>query len=114
MLHAHKYYRISPYEQDLYERLLKEWEIWCEVCDELMRETTRAANWVATVVRRELNPMFYVLEGKFYLTEGSHWRTSTVHEYTSDQIVTLSQSIDERLKSIIAPYRNQSARPTLS
>ena len=31
----------------------------------LVAESTKAANWLAEIVRREFNPMFFAMEGKF-------------------------------------------------
>ena len=33
-----------------------------------MFEATKAANWVAEVIRRDLNPAFHAVSGKFTLT----------------------------------------------
>jgi len=61
----------------------------------LIRQSTRAANWVAEVVRRDLNPAFFAVSGKFTLTEQDGLGYVTrVLEFTSDQRKELPKGLD--------------------
>ena len=37
-----------------------------------MIEATKAANWLADIVRRDINPMFYATKGKFFVIMGPY------------------------------------------
>lgn len=47
-----------------------EWQEWLDDLHDLIREATKAANWVSDVVRRDINSTFFAVEGRFLLTEG--------------------------------------------
>ncbi len=49
---------------------LEKYKSWLEECWTLVREATRAANWFADVVRRDINPMFFAERGRFVILEG--------------------------------------------
>lgn len=38
---------------------------WTQLLDQLAKDATCAANWLADVVRRDINPMFFVTAGRF-------------------------------------------------
>lgn len=67
---AVRFYKIEEWDPARYDRLIKRWNSWVEECHRLVHEATKAANWFADVVRRDINPMFFALEGRFRLTEG--------------------------------------------
>lgn len=72
----------------LEEKLWKEHEAWGEEVDALVVEATKAANWVADVVRRDINPMFFATKGKFTITYGpvEDLRTRTIlPDYTEEE-----------------------------
>jgi hypothetical protein len=99
-----KFYRIREWNVDLYNKLLDKYNCWTATLDNLLRESTRAANWIAANVRRHLNPMFFALEGKFQITEGAPYAINTVYEYTDGEIKALPEAIADRLNSIIRQY----------
>ncbi len=108
-----KFYNIDDWDPPRYERLSHQWDKWTEACDGLIREATRAANWVASVVRRELNPMFYALEGKFFLTEGPDMTlsfSSHVYEYSEEEGDGLPDALEGRFQRMIGPYREASGK----
>lgn len=49
---------------------LKLYGQWLDECYSLIKSATKAANWFADVVRREINPMFFAEKGKFLIIEG--------------------------------------------
>ena len=67
---AVQFYKIDEWNPDRYHALLSEWENWTDSCYEWVYEATQAANWLADMVRRHLNPMFFAKEGKFLITQG--------------------------------------------
>lgn len=105
-LELDRFYKVMPWDAETYHRLHAEFQDWSTVCDELLREATRAANWFADCVRRDINPTFFLLEGKFVLVEqvGLEYWTS-VREYEASSRPSSESEIDARLNEIIRPYR---------
>lgn len=66
---------------------IQEFNEWCIDCHALVYEATKAANWFAEVVRKEINPMFFALEGKFVVTKqrGVMELTTMLFEYTEEE-----------------------------
>jgi hypothetical protein len=69
-LYPHKFYKRDGQFNPNYDRDAKEYENWLDRCLATLREATKAANWFADVVRRDVNPMFFAVEGKFLVSEG--------------------------------------------
>jgi hypothetical protein len=103
-----RFYKLKDWDPPLYQMLSKQWEAWSDACDALFREATCAANWVAAVVRRDLNPHFYALDGKFRLTEGPFGGSlafyTRVYEYTKEEQGTLPESVVDRIRCILDPW----------
>ena len=88
--------RFNPY----YERDLRRYEEWEDLCCWWIREATRAANWVAEVVRRDINPAFFATEGKFILEIGSglgQWRVETP-EYSQEEKDSMPDKLFAKLR----------------
>lgn len=102
-LRADRFYHDGP--RDSYHARLAEFESWSRCCDELLREATRVANWFAALVRRDVNPSFFLLEGRFGMVEqvGLAYE-SNVYEFTPDELKSLPDSLEERLERIGLPY----------
>jgi hypothetical protein len=64
-----KFYKAMGFNPN-YDRDVKLYEEWLNDCWRLLREATKAANWFADVVRRDINPMFFAELGKFVVIEG--------------------------------------------
>jgi hypothetical protein len=71
-----------------YDEDVEKFETWLEDSYELVYQATKAANWFADVVRRDVNPMFFAESGKFLIEEGPYdglsWRTRLL-EYTKEE-----------------------------
>jgi hypothetical protein len=65
----HKFYKAGGFNPD-YDKDLQKYEAWLDECFKSIKEATRAANWFADVVRKDINPMFFAERGKFVLLEG--------------------------------------------
>ncbi len=65
-----KFYHIPEWNPKLYDELSAEYGKWHENCENHIREATKAANWFADVVRRDINPLFFATRGKFFIVEG--------------------------------------------
>jgi hypothetical protein len=92
-----KYYKQRYYEQDVYDRLVDRWEDWNQHMALLITEATKAANWLADVVRRDLNPRFFSVAGKFTLTEPADLSYVThTPEFTDEQKQQLPDGLDLR------------------
>ena len=80
--------RLDEWNPQLYDKLWREYEAWGDQVDALTVEATKAANWVADVVRHDVNPMFFATMGKFTVTYGpvEDLRTRTIlAEYTEEE-----------------------------
>jgi hypothetical protein len=55
-----------------YHQLVNEYESWREKCRSHVIEATKAANWLAEVVRRDINPLFFATKGKFFVIMGPY------------------------------------------
>jgi hypothetical protein len=66
---AHRFYHGNGYNPHFDEDVVK-FENWLDEFYSLIKNATRAANWFADVVRRDINPMFFVEKGKFLVVEG--------------------------------------------
>lgn len=90
-----KYYKQIGYNPDLYETLSDRWQHWVWHMDLLITESTKAANWVADIVRRDLNPAFFAVTGKFTLTQQQDLGYVThALEFTDDQKKRLPDGLD--------------------
>lgn len=71
-----------------YAEDVERYDDWVEECCQLIYETTKAANWFAEVVRREINPLFFLEKGKFIVEEGPMADLSTrtrLLEFTDEE-----------------------------
>jgi len=90
------YHRVTdPTEQ---QAQVQEFNAWCLDCHELIFEATKAANWFAEVVRREINPMFFALEGRFVVTKqrGIMELTTMLFEYSAEEKMSMPDSFCEQ------------------
>ena len=82
-----KFYKEMGWNEN-YDRDVELYKDWISECHTSIHESTKAVNWFADVVRRDLNPMFFAKEGKFIITEGPFeglsFRTALL-EYSSEE-----------------------------
>lgn len=79
-----------------YDRDLQRYEQWLNECWRFMKDATKAANWFADVVRRDINPMFFAERGKFIALEGPFNDLSyhaTVPEFSEDEKLLLPDAL---------------------
>lgn len=92
-----KFYKISEWNPELYHELLKEYEEWHDKCEKHIDEATKAANWFAEIVRRDINPLFFTTKGKFFLEKGPYemlqFRTYFL-EYTEEEKEEICRTYD--------------------
>jgi hypothetical protein len=95
MYWPHKFYKAGGFNPN-YNEDLEKYEAWLEECFRLIRDATRAANWFADVVRRDVNPMFFAERGKFVILEGPFMDLryhASVPEFTQEQKETMPDSL---------------------
>lgn len=92
---AVRFYKISDYDPEQYHKLFAEWDDWVECCDSLMFEAAKTLNWFAELVRRDVNPLFFAIEGKFLIEHGRD--ADLLFEYTDEEKRNLPESLHERL-----------------
>jgi len=92
------FYKAIPNNPN-YAQDVKKYEDWLDSCYSSIYEATKAANWFADVVRRDVNPMFFTDKGKFLVVEGLRgWDLSSVTkllEYSKDQKSALPDALYE-------------------
>ncbi len=66
---AEKFYKSSGFNPR-YREDLEEWRQWVNAYSDLLVESTKAANWFAELIRRDINPLFFVEHGKFIVNQG--------------------------------------------
>lgn len=90
-----KFYKAHGFNEN-YDEDVKRYNAWIDQCHHLIREATKAANWLADVVRRDINPMFFAEKGKFLVMEGPFmgmsFRTALL-EYGEDEKSDLPNSL---------------------
>jgi hypothetical protein len=57
-------------DQNEYHQLVKEYQAWQTLCHNHVVQATKAVNWLADVVRRDINPIFFATKGKFFVIMG--------------------------------------------
>lgn len=69
-----RFYRSRGWIEDdnEYKKLFNEYETWNEKCQKHVIEATKAVNWFAEVVRRDINPLFFAIKGKFFVIMGPY------------------------------------------
>lgn len=70
LIYTDKFYKGNGNYNPRYDADLELYNQWLDSCDELLKDATKAANWMADIVRRDINPMFFATEGKFLIIEG--------------------------------------------
>lgn len=77
-----------------HRKVLKAYEDWIREQDRLIVESTKAANWLAENVRRDINPMFFVTNGKFMIVSANIMGNCfSVPEYTQEEKDQLPERI---------------------
>lgn len=66
---CYRFYRGDGWNPN-YDRDVRLFEEWQSECQKHIYLSTKAANWFADVVRRDINPLFFAVKGKFVVTEG--------------------------------------------
>lgn len=90
--YPHKFYKSGGWNEN-FDSDITRYEDWIKSCHEKLRESTKAANWFADVVRRDINPMFFAEEGKFLVVEGDILGfEGKVLEYSKEERDSLPQS----------------------
>jgi hypothetical protein len=88
-----KFYKDQWYAQKEYYRRVRIYEDWLHDCQMLVIEATKAANWFGDVVRRDLNPAFFVDRGRFVVTSSFINKGNTILlEFTSEEKSVLPDS----------------------
>lgn len=96
LVRAHQFYRDS-YGTPRATQAIEEWDAWRKRCYAWIYEATKAVNWLADVVRRDLNPLFFAAEGRFAVVE--------VNPAHGSRILKLDYDPDERTADRAAVLR---------
>lgn len=85
-------------KQDEYRLLFKEYEAWQNKCQNHVKEATKAVNWFADIVRRDINPLFFATKGKFFVIMGPYGALefrSYFFEYTEREKIKILRSCEK-------------------
>jgi hypothetical protein len=93
---AVKFYKQKGEWNPNYDRDLERYELWTSEYSNLLLRATKAANWFADLVRRDINPSFFIEQGKFRLfmgmgTDFNYY--TTVPEYTDEERKALPEGL---------------------
>lgn len=96
-----KFYKSDRWNENYNHDLIK-YEKWIDNCHVLIKETSKALNWFSDIIRRDLNPLFFIERGKFSVTEADDLsRHTQILEYSAEEKSNypenLKQTIDELL-----------------
>ena len=85
-LYPYKFYKHETNGPDR-DASVKKYENWVQDCHNLIREATKAANLFADIVRRDINPMFFIENGRFQVLEGDILGySSSTYTYTDSEV----------------------------
>lgn len=97
-------------DTDRYGSLLEQYERWIDEQNELVTDATKCANWVAEVVRRDINPMFFAFPGKFVITYGPDINmryVTRVAEYSVEDKLAEPARIEGKWKNALEADRQR-------
>lgn len=79
---------------------------WIDDCHLLFKEASKALNWLADIVRRDINPFFFIEQGKFTIVNGVDTISPYIYvpEYEKSETQKLPSSIDELNKLLKKPF----------
>lgn len=96
MVVAVQYYKIGKYDPVMYNKELDEFNKWISDCHRWIVEATKAVNWFADIVRRDIDPLFFVEKGKFLIEYGPCEDLMYYHaipEYTAKEKIIVLQAV---------------------
>jgi len=92
--YRHKFYRNVPHGEKR-DKAVGRYDEWLQECSNSVTLATKALNYFATIVRRDVNPLYFADHGKFLLTRGpdmtGSWVTY-VPEYTEEELESITLS----------------------
>jgi len=94
-----RFYKTQMFSQEEHDKRLELYDEWEKLLYELGVETTKCANWLADLVRKYLNPLFFIIEGKFSI-EGMSEMLTVMHrivEFSEEDKNEIESSCDERI-----------------
>lgn len=103
MFQTEKFYKVGPYDRELYNKLLKEFNFHVSIVQDLVLELTRAANYICDNVRKFIMPRFRLDKGKLLVTYGPCMDLSfktICTEYIGDERILIPYPGLEEFKSI--------------
>jgi hypothetical protein len=96
------FYR-SARGESTYDELLALYNEWIDEQEDFLFEATKSANWVAEIVRHELNPLFFAVPGKFVVTVGPGMNAAfatRVVEYNEEEKRHEPEAVIAKIKAI--------------
>lgn len=91
-------YKRQWHSEEVFAELAAKRDRWERYLDDLIIEVNKSANWLAEIVRRDINPLFMAIEGKCSLNFGPDDNLSFhtfVPEYSADEKEKLINSYEE-------------------
>lgn len=72
MFYTRKFYQISEWNEEKYEKLGKRYEFHVDLVEDLMLELTRGTNYICDIVRQYIDPVFRLNEGLILVESGPY------------------------------------------
>ena len=81
-----KFYKNFGYDPELYDSKCEKYELWQETVISALELLTKTLNWFSVIVRRDINPLFFALEGKFVVEYNDGLYThASLHEFRLEE-----------------------------
>jgi len=93
-----KSYKRQWHSEEVFAELAAKRDRWERYLNDLIIAVNKSANWLAEIVRRDINPLFMAIEGKFSLNSGlcDNFSFHTfVPEYSADEKENLINSYEK-------------------
>ena len=96
-------YKKQWHTDEVFKELSDKRERWDRYLGDLIIEVVKAANWLADIVRRDINPLFMATDGKFSLVWGPDDNLSfhtIAPEYSEDEKKQLISLYEEKCREL--------------
>lgn len=95
------FYKNYGRDPELYDEKCEKYEIWQETVISTLELLTKTLNWFSSVVRRDINPLFFAFSGRFIVEHNDGIHTyAALHEFSSDEHGREFQIIEATLRDL--------------
>lgn len=96
-----KFYKNFGRDPELYDEKCKKYMLWQETVISALELLTRTLNWFTSIVRRDINPLFFALEGRFIIEYCDGLKTyAKIHEFLPEERGREFQIVESSLRDL--------------